>query len=51
MPIEHWHDYIGAATLADAILDRLLHSTHRLILRGKSMCKKAAPQAVEVDLS
>ena len=51
LPIEHWHDYIGAATVADAILDRLLHSAHRLTLRGVSMRKNAAPQAAAVDLS
>src|SRR5690554_7966882 len=51
LPIEHWHDYIGAATVADAILDRLLHSAHRLTLRGESMRKSAAPSAAEVDPS
>ena len=40
LPIEHWHDYIGEATLADAILDRLLHNAHRLPLKGDSMRKK-----------
>lgn len=39
LPIEHWHDYIGEATLADAILDRLLHNAHRLPLKGESMRK------------
>ncbi|MGM0786075.1 MAG: ATP-binding protein, partial [Pseudomonadota bacterium] len=47
----HWHDYIGAATVADAILDRLLHSAHRLTLRGESMRKNAAQQAAAVDPS
>jgi DNA replication protein DnaC len=42
LPIEHWHDYIGEATLADAILDRLLHSAHRLNLTGESMRKERA---------
>ena len=40
LPIEHWHEYIGEATLADAILDRLLHQAHRLPLKGESMRKK-----------
>lgn len=40
LPIDHWHDYVGEATLADAILDRLLHNAHRLILEGESMRKK-----------
>jgi DNA replication protein DnaC len=42
LPTEHWHDYLGEATLADAILDRLLHSAQRLNLRGESMRKLAA---------
>lgn len=39
LPTEHWHEYIGDATLADAILDRLLHGSHRINLRGESMRK------------
>lgn len=42
LPVEHWHDYIGEATLADAILDRLLHNAHRLPLQGESMRKTTA---------
>ena len=37
LPIEHWHDYIGEATVADAILDRLLNGAHRLQLIADSM--------------
>jgi DNA replication protein DnaC len=40
LPIEHWHEYIGEATLADAILDRLLHQAHRLPLKGESLRKR-----------
>jgi DNA replication protein DnaC len=40
LPIDHWHEYIGEATLADAILDRLLHGAHRLNLAGESMRKE-----------
>ena len=40
LPIENWHEFIGEATLADAILDRLLHNAHRLPLKGESMRKK-----------
>ena len=40
LPVEKWHDFIGEATLADAILDRLLHNAHRLPLTGESMRKK-----------
>ena len=42
LPIEHWHEYIGEATLADAILDRLLHGAHRLKLTGESMRRERA---------
>ncbi len=37
LPVEHWHAWIGDATVADAILDRLLSRSHRLNLKGKSM--------------
>ena len=37
LPVEHWHDYLGEPTLADAILDRLLHNAHRLPIEGASM--------------
>jgi len=39
LPIEQWHKAIGDATLADAILDRLLHNSHKLKLKGESMRK------------
>ena len=47
LPVEHWHAWIGDATVADAILDRLLSRSHRLNLKGKSMRpgKAAAAQA------
>ena len=31
LPVDHWHDMIGNPTIADAILDRLVHNAHRLI--------------------
>jgi len=40
LPIEHWHEQIGDPTLADAILDRLVHSAHKIKLTGESMRKK-----------
>jgi len=40
LPIENWHDYIGDPTIADAILDRLIHNAHRIQLKGGSMRKK-----------
>lgn len=42
LPVDLWHDYLGDPTLADAILDRLVHASHRLTLNGESMRKKHA---------
>jgi DNA replication protein DnaC len=42
LPIEHWHDYLGEPTMADAILDRLVHNAHRINLTGESMRKSTA---------
>lgn len=40
LPTEEWHGVIGDATLADAILDRLVHNAYKINLRGESMRKK-----------
>ena len=40
LPFDLWHDAIGDPTLADAILDRLVHNAHRIQLKGESMRKK-----------
>lgn len=40
LPVDNWHDYLGDPTLADAILDRLIHNAHRIPLRGESMRKQ-----------
>ncbi len=37
LPIEHWHTWIGDATIADAILDRIMQRNHRLTLTGDSL--------------
>lgn len=39
LPIDQWYAAIGDNTLADAILDRLMHNAHRLLLKGESMRK------------
>lgn len=51
LPVDHWHDIIGEATLADAILDRLLHRAHRLNLNGESMRKNDDPRLTQRDQS
>jgi DNA replication protein DnaC len=43
LPLSHWHDYLNDATLADAILDRLVHNAYKIELRGESMRKKTSP--------
>ncbi len=40
LPVENWHDHIGDPTIADAILGRIIHSAHRIQLKGGSMRKK-----------
>ena len=40
MPVDNWHELIGDPTLADAILDRLVHNAYRINLKGESMRKR-----------
>jgi len=40
LPVDAWHDYLGDPTVADAILDRLIHNAYRLTLKGESMRKR-----------
>ena len=42
VPVDHWHEVIADHTLADAILDRLVHSAYRINLKGESMRKRHA---------
>jgi DNA replication protein DnaC len=37
--VETWHDYLNDPTLADAILDRIVHNAYKLTLKGESMRK------------
>jgi DNA replication protein DnaC len=39
LPVEHWHQWLDDPTVADAILDRVVHNAHRLTLRGESLRK------------
>ncbi len=41
IPVTSWHDVIGDPTLGDAILDRVLHTAHRIELKGDSLRRKA----------
>ena len=42
LPVDQWHEYLNDPTLADAILDRVIHQSHRLALKGESLRKKTA---------
>jgi DNA replication protein DnaC len=44
MPVARWHEQIGDPTVADGILDRLVHNAHRLEMRGESMRKGRGPK-------
>jgi len=45
LPVEHWYAYLNDPTLADAILDRIVHGSHRLVLKGESLRKKTTEKA------
>ena len=42
LPVAHWHESIGDATIADAILDRLLQHAHRIALEGESLRRQSS---------
>jgi DNA replication protein DnaC len=44
IPVDRWHDLIADPTLADAILDRVVHNAHRIQLRGDSLRRKKAQE-------
>ena len=46
LPVDQWYTYIDEPTLADAILDRLVHNSHRVNLKGGSMRKRKSTTAV-----
>lgn len=48
LPVAQWYDVIGEQTLADAILDRIVHDAHRLELTGESMRRKQAKKYNEM---
>ncbi len=44
LPIDKWYEIIGENTIADALLDRMIHTAHRINLKGESMRKKIKAQ-------
>lgn len=49
LPVAAWHDMIGEPTIADAILDRIIHNAHRIALEGDSMRRQKAPSSLTQD--
>ena len=47
LPIEHWHAWVGDATIADAILDRVMQKNHRFTLTGESLRQK--PKSIKKE--
>jgi DNA replication protein DnaC len=50
LPVESWHHALADPTLADAILDRLVHNAHRIALKGESM-RQRQPSADPVPVT
>jgi DNA replication protein DnaC len=49
LPVAHWHEHIGNPTIADAVLDRLVHTAHRIELKGESLRKQRAGKTPRLD--
>jgi DNA replication protein DnaC len=49
LPVAAWHEMIGEPTIADAILDRIIHNAHRIALEGDSMRRQKAPSGLTQD--
>lgn len=43
LPVDRWYEIIGNPTVADAILDRLVHNAYRIELKGESLRKQKQP--------
>ena len=51
LPIDHWHAWLNDPTVADAILDRLVHRSHRINLKGESLRRKPLDKNTPADPS
>ncbi len=49
IPVKGWYEIIGEKTIADAVLDRLIHQSHRIELTGESMRKKRKMTNTEIN--
>lgn len=41
LPVERWHEYINDPTIADAVLDRVVHNAYKIALKGESLRKSS----------
>jgi len=51
LPVTAWHEHLGEPTLADAIVDRMVHNAHRLVLKGPSRRKQIKERQTETNPS
>lgn len=51
IPIDRWHEVIGNPTIADAICDRIVHTAHRIELKGESARKLYARRQFDAERS
>ena len=49
VPVAHWHEQIGDPSIADSIMDRLVHNAHRMDLDGESIRKKRGRKPADED--
>jgi len=49
LPVSQWHAVVAEKTVADAILDRIVHQAHRIDLQGESMRKKREKPSYDVQ--
>ena len=49
LPVKQWYEVIGEKTVADAILDRIVHDAHRIELKGESLRRKWNKKITEPD--
>jgi DNA replication protein DnaC len=48
LPVSKWFDVFNEATVADSVLDRIVHSAHRFLLKGESLRKKKIQQNLDM---
>ena len=51
IPVNKWYEIIGEQTIADAILDRIVHSAHRIEIKGESLRKKLTSVKINKETS